>query len=167
MTDSGDYNIYVAVINGQHRHLVSLLPEDIVFKSGLPPEAIMGTLTDGPHTVTPEAFQQNERFIQFLAFVIAKHAADCPGLIAEAQQQPNGYVYILDKRTPTPQGAVPPEDIIGGVEIENGQMLRFHGLPTYRILTSNGFMQLDSWFKARLIEELVAVATRDRNIKPK
>jgi hypothetical protein len=166
MTDSDGYYIYDTVIDGQRRYFATLLPHDTGFESGLPSEAIMGELTDGPHTLTPDAFQQNERFIQFLAFVIGKHAIGCPGLVAETQRQQNGFVYILDKRTPTPDGAVPPEDIIGGVEIESGQMLRFHGSPNYRILTADGFMQLDSWLKDRLIEELVVIATGDRDVKP-
>lgn len=64
---------------------------------------------------------------------------------------------ILDRRTPTPDDAVPPEDIIGAVEIQNGQMLRFHGSPNYRILTDQGLMQLDNWLKDSLIEELITI----------
>src|SRR6185295_5805288 len=106
---------------------------------------IMGEFTCGPETLTPDAFQQNPQFIRFMAVAIGKHCAGCPGLIAETQRQQNGFVYILDKRTPTPDDGVPPEDIVGGVEIQDGQMIRFHGSPNYRILTANGFMQLDGW----------------------
>ena len=42
-------------------------------------------------------------------------------------------------------------------------MPRFHGSPNYRILTTDGFMQLDPWLKDRLVEELVAIATGDGN----
>ncbi|MCA9178123.1 MAG: hypothetical protein KDB14_26850 [Planctomycetales bacterium] len=158
MTDPDGYYIYDTVSDGTHRYFATLLPHDTGFKSGLPSEAIMGEFTNGLEELTPDAFTQNPLFIKFLAFVIGKHATECPGLIAEAQRQQNGFVYILDKRTPTPDGTVPPEDIIGGVEIANDEMIRFHGSPNYRILTDDGFMQLDGWLKDRLIDELLVVA---------
>ena len=158
VSESDDFYIYDTVIDGTPRYFATLLPHDTGFASGLPSEAIMGEFTNGPEELTPNAFQQNSVFIKFLAYVIGKYAAECPGLIAEAQRQQNGFVYILDKRTPTPDGAVPPEDILGGVEIVDGRMIRFHGSPNYRILTNDGYMQLDSWLKDRLIDELVAVA---------
>jgi hypothetical protein len=36
-------------------------------------------------------------------------------------------------------------------------MLRFHASPNYRLLTKNGFMQLDDWLHERLVAELVAL----------
>ena len=159
MTDTDGYYIYDTVVDGSHRYFATLLSHETGFAAGLPPEAIIGEFTRGPETLTPDSFQQNQQFIQFMAYAIGKHAASCPGLIAEAQRQQNGFVYILDNRTPNPDDGVPPEDIIGGVEIENGQMIRFHGSPNYRILTQDGFMQLDPWLKDRLVDELVAIAT--------
>lgn len=55
----------------------------------------------------PETFRQNSKFIQFMADAIGKHALTNPALIAEVRQ-PNGFVYILDKRTPTPEDRVGP-----------------------------------------------------------
>ena len=163
MTEADGYYIYDTVVEGSHRYFASLLPHDTGFTAGLPSEAIIGEFTSGPETLTPDAFQQNIEFVKFMAYVIGKHASACPGLIAETRRQQNGFVYILDNRTPTPDDAVPPEDIIGGVEIANGKMLCYHGSPTYRILTDDGFMQLDPWLKDRLIEELVAIATGGGN----
>ncbi len=164
MTGTDGYYIYDTVVEGRHRYFASLLPHDRGFTTGLPSEAIIGEFTSGPETLTPNAFQQNPEFITFMAYAIGKHASTCPGLIAETRRQQNGFVYILDNRTPTPDDAVPPEDIIGGVEIANGKMLRFHGSPNYQLLTDNGFMQLDPWLKNRLIEELVAIATGVVNV---
>ena len=62
MTTSGGYYIYDTVIEGSHRYFASLLPHDAGFTAGLPSEAIMGEFTEGPETLTPEAFQQNPRF---------------------------------------------------------------------------------------------------------
>lgn len=164
MTDTVGYNIYDTQIDGRHRYFLSLLPYDIGFDSGLPSEAILGEFIHGPESRTPEAFLQNPQFLNFLSYAIGKHASSCPGLIAESQRLQNGFVYILDKRTPTPDDGVPPEDIIGAAEVQNGKILQFLGSPNNCVLTGFGFMQLDPWLKERLVEELIAVATRDRNI---
>ncbi|QDT44722.1 hypothetical protein Pan241w_48380 [Gimesia alba] len=156
-SDSKVY-IYNTVDGEMHHYYVSPLSHDLGFTTGLPSEAIMGELTNGPENITPEFFQQNTQFLEFLAGVIGKHAIHCPGLIAETERQQNGYVFILDRRTPTPEDGVPPEDIIGYVEIKNGQMLQFHSSPNYRIFTKDGFMKLERWMHERLLEELKIVA---------
>lgn len=161
MASANDCYIYDTVIDGTHRCFAALLPPDAGSVSGLPCEAIMGEFTQGTQALTPDAFKQNPVFIQFVANTISKHAAACPGLIAEARRQQNGCVYILDLRTRDPDADVPPEDIIGYVIVENGQMLRFHSSPNYRILTNQGFPQLDEWFRQRLIDDLSLIATSD------
>ena len=156
-----DRNIFVYKIgaedDGEPHYYVSPLSHEHGFKVGLRTEAIMGELTDGPENITHDHFKQNTVFIQFLAWVIGKHSNACPGLIAETERQQDGYVYILDQRTPTPDDGVSPEDIIGGVEIQHGKMLRFHASPKYQILTNDGFMQLERFLHERLIEELLAL----------
>ena len=142
---------------GETVYYLSPLPPHLGFGKGLPPEAIMGQLRQGPEDFSPAGFAPNEPFTRFLHAVIAKHAASCPGLMAEARRQHNGFVYILDLRTPTPNDAVPPEDIIGAVEVRDGQLGHFQGSPNYRIVAQNGLMTLDPWFHAKLMEELLAV----------
>jgi len=143
--------------DGQFHYYVSPLSHEHRGTSGLPPEAIMGELTGGPERIAPEYFKHNVVFVEFLWWVIAKHAANCPDLVAAAKRQQDGHVYILDGRTPTPEGDVPLEDIIGAVKIENGRLLSFQGMPDHRLLTKDGLMQLDSWMHERLVEELVAL----------
>ena len=144
--------------SGEHHYYVSPLPNEYGFSHGLRTEAIMGELTDGPQNITPDHFKQNAVFVSFLGSIIAKHASQCPGLVAEIKRQQNGVVCILDRRTPAPDDAVPPEDIIGGVEIQNSQILQFHGSPHYQVFTKDGFMQLDGWLRERLVEELIALS---------
>src|SRR5262249_21366909 len=45
------------------------------------------------------------------------HRTIVNGFAEEALRQQDGWIYILDGRTPTPQGAVPPEDISGAFEV--------------------------------------------------
>jgi hypothetical protein len=94
------------------------------------------------------------RFLEFLHDVIARHAANCPGLIAGAQYQKEGFVHIIDARTETPKGEVPPEDIIGAVEIQNGSVSAYQGNPNYQVFTASGLLKLDPWFRSKLLEEI-------------
>lgn len=68
--------VYDTVQDDGHRYYVSPIPQKFGFAAGLPAEAIMGELTNGPQSITPENFKQNPLFVRFLAIVIGKHAAD-------------------------------------------------------------------------------------------
>ena len=146
---------------GQYEYYVSFVPHDFTFQRGLPSEAIMGRLIDGPDLFEPEHFRPNVRFLEFLHDVIARHAANCPGLIAEAQRQKEGLVYIIDARTPSPMGEVPPEDIIGAVEVQNGSVSDYQGNPNYQVFTASGLLKLDSWFRSRMLEEISGILEND------
>jgi hypothetical protein len=64
----------------------------------------------------------------------------------EADVQGEGYIYLLDGRTPDPAGRVAPEDIIGAVKVEVGTVVRgsFQHNPRHRLLTQHGFFRLSS-----------------------
>jgi hypothetical protein len=147
--------------SGVAKYYVSPIHHDAAREFGLPIEGIMGELVAGPECFDPEHFLQNDRFVAFLHSVMARHAADCPGLQAEARRQREGFVYIFDGRTPTPGGEVPPEDIIGAVGIRGGKVLQYQPNPNYKILTAHGLIRLDPWFQAQLLEELKVMGTSD------
>jgi hypothetical protein len=48
---------------------------------------------------------------------------------------------MLDGRTPSPNGAVPPEDVMGAVAVRAGKLVpgSYHHNPNHRLLTSDGF----------------------------
>ena len=151
---------YVYVVddrdNARQRYYLSPLPHSSVFAVGLPPEAIVGELSD-PKSISQETFKPNPMFIKFLAQVLEKHANGCTELVAEAERTRNGWVYVIDKRTPTPDGAVPPEDIMGGYEVNEGRLQRFLASPNHKLVSSHGLFRLGPYFEARLIEELDAL----------
>jgi hypothetical protein len=119
-----------------------------------PPQAILGKLVDGPDFFDAGHFAPNPRFIDFLHDVINRHATNCPTLLAEARRQQEGNLFIIDGRTPTPAGNLPPQDIIGAVEIHAGAVTGYQRNPNYRLFTTSGLMILDSWFQSRLLEEI-------------
>jgi hypothetical protein len=126
---------------------------------GLPAEAIVGVVLrplEHGDTITPEVFARNKTFVDFMHAVIALHAPQQAGCIAEARRLGNGWVYIIDQRTPTPQGPVPPQDIVGCFEVKDGQVVTGSYKPNdkHRILSADGFCQLGAELQQCLLEEL-------------
>jgi len=141
------------------KHCVALLPPKSAFASGLRPEAIVGVLLrplgEGER-VTPEVFARNRLFVDFLHAFVARHAPSQPGLKAEAKRVGDGFVYVIDQRTPTPGGAVPPEDIIGAFAARAGEVVpsSYQANPKHMILSPRGFFRLGGELQARLLQAL-------------
>ena len=148
------------------RDYVALISPEIAFSAGLYPEAIMGVLKrplDANGGVTPDNFIPNSVFVKFLASVIATCGADDPELREEARRIGTGSVVLVDRRTPTPDGPVPPEDIVGAFKVENGTVGAYLASPNHRLLTEHGFFRLNDRLEQCLQSELAALAaTRPR-----
>jgi hypothetical protein len=141
---------------------VDCLSHERVFERGLPPEIIVGVLrgpVESVEAITPAVFARNGVFVDFMHGVIAGRGPELPGLVAAARRQGDGWVYIIDQRTPTPQGAVPPEDIVGAFEVRGGQVVpgSYRPSPKHMILSSRGFFQLGE-LQPYLLAELAALA---------
>jgi hypothetical protein len=142
---------------------VTLLPPEQAFSRGLAPEAIVGVIARplaAGEPITPAGFARNSVFVQFLHAVIARRGPGLPGLVDEAERQGDGWVYLIDQRTRTPGGAVPPEDIIGAFEARGGHLVpgSYQASPRYQILSRDGFFRLAPDLKAVLLEELANLA---------
>jgi hypothetical protein len=134
--------------------LAALSPEDVA-DTGLRGEAVLGILADPKGPFVPENLRPNPAFVAFLQWAIAKHAPGNAALLESARRQGDGWVYVIDARTPTPQGPVPPEDILGAFEVRQGALVQYQASPAYRVVTSNGPPQLDPWFAEKLRDELL------------
>jgi hypothetical protein len=144
---------------------VTCLSHEHIFQHGLVAEAIIGVLLrplESGEVITPGTFARNRVFVEFMHSVIARRGPELPGLTAEAKRQGEGLVCVVDQRTPTPQGAVPPEDIVGVFEIKNGQVVpgSYQASPKHMILSANGFFRLGSELQPCLLEELAALIGR-------
>ena len=158
-----DWNVYV-VERERRQCYLSPLPHEVVFDHGLPSQAVAGEVfgevvqratTNDPGEIKPEQFAQNSAFVQFLHASLARHAPHCPGVLQEAARQRDGWVYIIDGRSPDPQGTVPPEDVIGKLEVVDGRVTgQYAGSKRHRILGSHGLMQLDPWLEERFMQDL-------------
>jgi hypothetical protein len=148
--------------------VVSLLPSEICFAHGLAGAAIVGFCTRLVRqglTLDPESFRPNRLFINLLHEVIATNAPADPELQMAARQQHTGAVNLLDGRTPTPRGAVPPHDIIGGFQVKDGVIVpsSYQANPNHRLLSQDGLFKLGSKFlHDALMDRLAKVSTPSR-----
>ena len=160
------YIFRVLVKDGGWRDLVSVLPPETGFTTGLPEGAIVGRLLDParpllggedePADLSPVNFAGNPVFRTVFHDVAASFALDDPGLHDEARRLAQRYVYVIDRRTPDPDGHVPSEDIVGGFEVRAGAVVRegYFPNPKYRLLGHNGFFSLDVTSYHRLLAEI-------------
>lgn len=142
------------------RDCVSGLPRDHVFARGLVPEAIIGVLLrplEPGEAITPAVFAPNRVFVELMHDVISRRGSELPGLVAEARRQGDGWVYVIDQRTRTPQGDVPPEDIVGAFEVKGGRVIpgAYKPNPRHMILSPDGFFDLGSELQGCLLDELL------------
>ena len=141
--------------------IVTLLPPEQMFTNGLIPEAIVGVLkapVKEGEAIKPENFVRNKVFNEFMHEVIARVGPELKGLQAEARRQGEGWVYLIDGRTKTPEGQVPPQDIIGGFEVKAGQLVAgsYKRNPKHVLLSQDGFFRLPVELNEVLKKELTA-----------
>ena len=141
-------------------HLLTLVPPEVAGTHGLAAAAIVGSLTR-PLTpgerITPHVFARNSVFVDYLHTFLARHAADDPSFRLEATRLGEGWVYIIDQRTPSPGDQVPPEDIIGASQVVGGAIVpgSYWRNESHRILSERGFFRLGKLLHAALIQDLV------------
>ncbi len=142
--------------------VVSLLsPEEAERLGGLPAEAIAGAL--GAEDPTVDTFRPNPQFIAFMHRVIRTAGPEDLALQAAAREQQEGWVYIIDLRTPDgPQGRVPPEDIIGGFQVVAGRINAdsYWANERHRVWTRNGLVRLPPSLRAAFVAQLTKVDPR-------
>jgi hypothetical protein len=144
--------------NGLKAYVTLSLPDDVM-KYGLITEEIVGQLINSSvsdEAIKPENFARNPAFVTFLHGIISTYGHSIPALVSAAKKQFQGLVVVLDGRTPNPQGAVPPEDILGCFNVSGGEIVlgSYQTNPNHRILTQHGFFQIESILQEKLLLEL-------------
>lgn len=135
--------------------------DDVERLGGIPPQAIVGlvdprALREGPVPLTPDNFRPNKVFREFLQEVLSRCVFRAQGIHAQARKLGDGYVYVIDGRTPDPTGEVPAHDIIGAVEARDGEVVPGSYQPNanHRIVTEHGLFQLGRELQACLVEAM-------------
>lgn len=135
--------------------LSMLSPEEVQALGRLPAEAIAGHVEG--EALSVETFRPNPAFVELLHEVVRAAGPSDPDLQAGAREQGEGWLYVIDLRTPDgPDGQVLPEDIIGAFEVQNGQLVAgsYQRTAAHRVYTSNGLVCLTPHLRAALVEQL-------------
>ena len=140
---------------------VTLMSPDIFCSRGLCPEAIVGVITRplaAGEAITPDVFARNRVFVEFMHEVIAEHGPVQPDFQAEARRLGDGFVYVIDQRTPDPGGSVPPRDIFGSFQVTDGKVVTgsYTRNPNHVILSADGFFNLGPNLNRKLCDEILA-----------
>ena len=137
-------NIVEAEINERELFLVTLASKKKVELEGLISNLILGSLPFIPNKESEihQIFQENKEFRSTLTSFINTVLTRQDELINQAKAQGTGWIYLIDQRTPTPQGETPPEDIIGGFQIENGESLKFTPNTKHTLISRSGVFDL-------------------------
>lgn len=137
------------------------------------PEQIVGKLLDpvedanGAPKLEPENFARNGAFVDFLHNVIENQGPLEAGLIAEAREKGDGFVYLVDERADVAH--MLDEDIFGRFRVSDGVIVpsSYERNLEHRIFSQKGFFQLPSGVHARLGYELALLIKRnEENIRP-
>jgi hypothetical protein len=149
------------------RDYVSCMPADWVAAHGLPKEAVIGMLTRplDPRNpvIAPAVFARNATFVDFMHSVIARHGPRSAALLAEGRKE-NGWIYVVDRRTRTPDKQVPARDVFGAFELRDGAIVPGSYRPNndHFVLSVDGFFQLPGELGAALLEELSQLGQQGR-----
>jgi hypothetical protein len=159
--------VFQVNVGGDVQEMVSILEPGAVFEHGLCTEAILGRIRPGPTNgsqITPERFQENPAFVHFLRELISEKVYTVGGLRRTGEQQGEGYVYLIDARTPEPQGKVTPADVIGAVTVHGGSLVAasYRHNPNHRLLTADGFFKLPTELETILLTDLRARCAQTR-----
>jgi len=144
--------------------ILALLPPEIFTKRGIGYDSIVGHWTEfvAEGDEMPAAtFRPNKAFVALLHDVVAINAPLVPELQTAARKQHKGWLYILDARTPTPDGEVPLRDIIGAFEVREGAMVpdSYWANPEHLLFSSDGLFQLGSTSLQKALLERVMKAS--------
>ena len=154
---------YQVDFGGGERDVLSLLDPEWVSQRGLHPEAVIAVLPADTESdvINPADVRENGPFLRLLSRAIFENADRCGLLRREAEIQGSGFVYLLDGRTPTPGGRVPPEDIIGAFEVRDGALVAgsYRHNPRHRLFTTAGWFRLPAEIEDALQTRLRTMPT--------
>ena len=160
------FRLVVATVDGVTQQFVTLVDNDRIFEHGLQPEQIVGQLrtptADGGQ-LTADNFMPNVAFVDFLHDFVARTAAEDSGLREAAASGKVENLFVIDQRTPTPDGNVPPEDILGAFVVRDGSITAADyqsNRGKHQLLTARGFFNLGPGAMQQLVAALSSSVDR-------
>lgn len=119
-------------------HLLSPLNKDELSKLTSKSELFLGRLIDPEKEITHENISYNADFLVVLHSIIRDYMVTDPEVIAQAAKQPNGFVFIVDRRSNEEE--VEKEDIIGIYLVSDSKTdpSRYRPNPDYKLISKKG-----------------------------
>lgn len=144
MSNKLKLKIIETTVDGINKSYCTFISQEHIFKYGLSANVIVGEVQklDSGEVDFENSFVENTLFKKSIFDFLEKEIVNDPQLIESARQQDEGWVYILDQRTPTPDGEVPPYDIVGAFEVKEGVLEGFSANQNYQLKSENGFTDL-------------------------
>ena len=157
--NSGELKLNVVSVDVEEnitKHYVTFVSSELIFTKGVLGSVILGEV-DKLETQDFDfetGFRANSLFRQTLFYFMQTEMSLDPSFIQGAVNQGDGYLHVIDQRTPTPQGRVPNYDILGAFKVTSGKLGAFEGNDVYRIRTENGFCDFGKSINAKLNQHL-------------
>lgn len=130
MADRGLPLLNVYEINdaeGAPRHLIAFVDTVRAGASGLDPRSVVGDFTPGADGgFSAQTFRINPEFVRALASYMDEVVATTSGVIRDANDQPSGWLYLIDPRADDePEEDDPdPGDVLGCFAVDDsGQIV--------------------------------------------
>ncbi len=130
--------IIQASVQGKPATLVVLSPAP---EKGVEPAQILGTVDLAGGAPAWDTFRPNQPFLELLGKYLRGELGVDLGDLVSARVEPGENFFVIDPRTPDPGGDVPPEDIVGAYETDEGGrpvLSTFRANPGYRVIDRTG-----------------------------
>lgn len=155
-------NILVLEENGNSIHLLSPFTRKELSAVASRSELFIGHLTEPSIGVVPGNIAYNKDFLVHLHALVRDKMADDPQVVARAKEQPNGFVFIIDRRSPATEAGseekVDKEDIIGIFLCNDFKTdaSRYRPNPDYLLISEKGIGQFPNIVETEL-QKLLSV----------
>lgn len=149
---------HVVVLEGEGNavHLLSPFSREELKSAKSRSELFIGQLIEPAIGVLPGNVAYNKDFLVYVHSLVRDSMVNDPQVLARAEEQPNGFVFIVDRRSPgTENGAaehVDKEDIIGIFVCHDRKtdVSRYRPNPDYLLITEKGIGQFPEAVEAEL-----------------
>jgi hypothetical protein len=148
--------LYKLPSGDQTLHLLSPLGKEELAKLTSKSELFLGRLIDPEKEITHENISYNADFLVVLHQIVRDLMVNDPDVIAEAKNQPNGFVFIVDRRSPEGE-EVEKEDVIGIFLVTDNKtdVSRYRPNPDYKLISKRGVARFPDEVEMELMKVLM------------
>lgn len=153
-------NILLLENNGHELHLLSPFTKDELRNVQSRSELFIGQLNEPAIGAVPGNISYNKDFLVHLHALVRDTMVNDPDVMAQAKEQANGFVFIIDRRSPAAETdaaqEVEKEDIIGIFLCNDYKtdISRYRPNPDYLLISAKGIGQFPLAVEDQLSELL-------------